>query len=65
MTVIQYLYIVKDYFKPTKNKDLEFIDFYLHVLFPASSELPERTVFAKNYKYLDLSNESVERKKKE
>lgn len=63
MTVIQYLDIVKDYFKPIKNKDLEFIDFYLHVLFPASSGLPEHAVFAKSYKDLDLPNESVERKK--
>ncbi len=63
MTVLEYLDIVEKYFKPVKNKDLEFIDFYLQVLFPASSGLPEHVVFAKNYGDLDLPNENTERKK--
>lgn len=63
MTVLEYLDIVEKYFKPIKNKDLEFIDFYLQVLFPASSGLPEHVVFAKDYSDLDLPNEKEGRKK--
>ena len=62
MTVLEYLDIVEKYFKPIKNKDLEFIDFYLQVLFPASSGLPEHVVFAKSYGDLDLPNENTDRK---
>ena len=63
MTVLEYLDIVEKYFEPIKNKDLEFIDFYLQVLFPASSGLPEHVVFAKDYNDLDLPNEKEGRKK--
>ena len=63
MTVLEYLDIVEKYFKPIKNKDLEFIDFYLQVLFPASSGLPEHVVFAKSSADLDLPNETKTRKK--
>ena len=62
MTVLEYLDIVEKYFKPIKNKDLEFIDFYLQVLFPASSGLPEHVVFAKSSADLDLPNETKTRK---
>lgn len=62
MTVLEYLDIVKKYFKPIKNKNLEFIDFYLQVLFPASSGLPEHVVFAKISADLDLPNETKTRK---
>ncbi|MGP9712872.1 LysM peptidoglycan-binding domain-containing protein, partial [Psychrobacter sp. AOP29-E1-7] len=63
MTVLEYLDIVEKYFEPIKNKDLEFIDFYLQVIFPASSGLPEHVVFAKDYNDLDLPNEKEGRKK--
>lgn len=62
MTVIQYLDVVEKYFEPIKNKDLEFIDFYLQVLFPISSGKPEHVVFAKDLSKLDLPNEKQSRK---
>lgn len=62
MTVLEYLDIVEKHFKSIKNKDLEFIDFYLQVLFPASSRLPEHVVFAKISADLDLPNETKTRK---
>ncbi|WP_352288086.1 LysM peptidoglycan-binding domain-containing protein [Psychrobacter sp. GW64-MNA-CIBAN-0177] len=62
MTVIQYLDVVEKYFQPIKNKDLEFIDFYLQVLFPISSGLPEHVVFASSLSKLDLPNEKQSRK---
>ncbi|WP_333614707.1 LysM peptidoglycan-binding domain-containing protein [Psychrobacter sp.] len=63
MTVLEYLNIVEKYFEPIRNKDLEFIDFYLQVLFPASSGIPEHVVFAKSSADLDLPNETKSRKK--
>ena len=62
MTVIEYLDFVEKYFEPIKNKDLEFIDFYLQVLFPVSSGKPEYVVFAKDLSKLDLPNEKQSRK---
>lgn len=54
MTQVQYLDLVKQYFLPLKGKDVSFIDFYLQVLFPASAERGEHTVFAKNKELLDV-----------
>jgi len=46
MTAIQQLDYVKRYFEPLKNKQVEFVDFYLQVLYPASAGKSEHTVFA-------------------
>ena len=64
MTEIQQLDLVKKYFEPLRGKRPEFIDFYLQVLFPASSGLPEHVVFAKYDYLLDRPNESKDLKDK-
>ncbi|NML70325.1 DUF4280 domain-containing protein [Chryseobacterium sp. RP-3-3] len=46
MTAIQQLDYVKKYFEPLRNKTVEFVDFYLQVLFPASSRKDDHIVFA-------------------
>ena len=56
MTPLEYLDIVKQYFLPLKDKDIAFIDFYLQVLFPASANREEHTVFAKNKNLLDVND---------
>ena len=56
MTVIEQLDYVKKYFKPQANKDLEFVDFYLQVLFPASSGKKEHVVFSKDGEGLDVND---------
>lgn len=53
MTAVQQLDYVKKYFEALKNKNVEFIDFYLQVLFPASSGLTEHVVFADSLNKLD------------
>ena len=46
MSEIKQLDYVKRYFEPLKNKKVEFVDFYLQVLFPASSLKEDHIVFA-------------------
>lgn len=69
MTEIQQLDYVEKYFQSLANKELEFVDFYLQVLFPASSGKAEHVVFAdskdklsnKNDKHADLRVSKYER----
>lgn len=58
MTEVEQLDLVHKYFKPKKGKKLEFIDFYLQVLFPVSSGKPEHVVFANHISKLDRKHES-------
>ena len=58
MDEINQLDLVKKYFEPKRNQELEFIDFYLQVLFPVSSGKAEHVVFANNTSKLDRKNES-------
>jgi hypothetical protein len=58
MTAIKQLDYVKKYFEPLRDIKLDFIDFYLQVLFPISSGKPEHVVFADSISKLDLINES-------
>lgn len=44
MTGVEQLEYVKKYFLPLKGKKLEFVDFYLQVLFPASMGKPDNHV---------------------
>lgn len=46
MTSIQQLDYVKKHFEPLRGKSVDFVDFYLQVLFPASSQKEEHIVFA-------------------
>jgi len=46
MTAVQQLDYVKKYFEPLRNKTVEFVDFYLQVLFPVSSRKDDHIVFA-------------------
>jgi murein DD-endopeptidase MepM/ murein hydrolase activator NlpD len=46
MSAIQQLNYVKKYFEPLRGKTVEFVDFYLQVLFPASSQKDDHIVFA-------------------
>ncbi|QII72246.1 LysM peptidoglycan-binding domain-containing M23 family metallopeptidase [Apibacter sp. B2966] len=49
MTALEQLDYVKKYFYPQRNKKLEFVDFYLLVLFPASMGKPDNhVVFSKD-----------------
>ena len=49
MTDIKQLDYVKKYFKPLKGKNLEFVDFYLQVLYPASmGKSDDHVVFSKD-----------------
>ena len=58
MDEIEQLDLVQKYFAPKRNQKLEFIDFYLQVLFPVSSGKPEHVVFADSINKLDRKNES-------
>ena len=53
MTEVQQLDYVKQYFNNLANKELEFVDFYLQVLFPASSGRAEHIVFAETKRELN------------
>ncbi|WP_435950798.1 LysM peptidoglycan-binding domain-containing protein [Psychrobacter sp. DM8] len=57
MDEINQLDLVKKYFEPKRDKKLEFIDFYLQVLFPVSSGKPDHVVFADSHSKLDFPNE--------
>ncbi len=57
MTVLQQLEYVRKHFRPLKGKSVEFVDFYLQVLFPASSGKSNHVVFSKEGVGLD-ENES-------
>ncbi|MBL3658993.1 SH3 domain-containing protein [Fulvivirga sediminis] len=49
MSELRQLDYVEKYFKPLKGKHVEFVDFYLQVLFPASMGKPDNhVVFSKN-----------------
>ena len=63
MTALEQLDYVKKYFEPLRGKNVEFIDFYLQVLFPASSMKSEHIVFAKSKKFLTSSKEKDTLKK--
>lgn len=63
MTALEQLDYVKKYFEPLRGKKVEFIDFYLQVLFPASSMKSEHIVFAKSMKLLTSTNEKDTLKK--
>lgn len=58
MSDIEYLNLVKQYFRPLKGKEVDFVDLYLQVLLPASAGKPDHAVFANSYKKLSFSNES-------
>lgn len=58
MTVIEQLDYVGKHFKPLKGKTVEFVDFYLQVLFPVSSGKPDHVVFSKDGKGLDSTESS-------
>ena len=57
MSEVQQLEYVEKYFKKLENKDLEFVDFYLQVLFPASSGVREHVVFADDKNKLSDKND--------
>jgi len=56
MSDLEQLDYVEKYFQSLKGKDVEFVDFYLQVLFPASSGKPEHVVFSKTGSGLDKSD---------
>lgn len=57
MTALEQLDYVKKYFYPQRNKKLEFVDFYLQVLFPASMGKPDNhVVFSKDGRGLDKND---------
>ena len=61
MTEVVQLDYVKKYFEELKGKKLEFVDFYLHILFPASSGRENHIVFAESLNKLTTRlNESEE-----
>ncbi|WP_289000273.1 TIGR02594 family protein [uncultured Psychrobacter sp.] len=62
MSEVKQLDLVKKYFEPKRNQKLEFIDFYLQVLFPVSSGKAEHVVFANSTSKLDRTNESLKLK---
>ena len=64
MTSLKQLDYVKKYFESQRNKKLEFIDFYLQVLFPVSSGKAEHVVFADEESKLDLPTENKKIKEK-
>ena len=63
MTALGQLDYVKKYFEPLKGRNVEFIDFYLQVLFPASSMKPDHIVFAKSIDSLKHTSEKESLKK--
>ncbi len=64
MSAVKQLDYVKKYFESLKGKKLEFVDFYLKVLFPVSSGLPDHVVFADSLKKLDRVSENEKLKNK-
>ena len=63
MTAIEQLYYVEKYFKPLKGKDVEFVDFYLQVLFPASMGKPDdHVVFSKDGTGLDKNDRNYKKR---
>jgi len=57
MTELEQLDYVKKYFEPLSNKDVEFVDFYLQVLFPASMGKPDdHVVFSRDGSGLDSND---------
>lgn len=63
MSEVQYLNLVKKYFRSLKGKDVEFVDLYLKVLLPVSAGKPNHAVFASSYSKLSrhggFKNESA------
>ncbi|MDN3692759.1 L,D-transpeptidase family protein [Chryseobacterium tructae] len=57
MTAVKQLDYVKKYFENIRNKDYEFVDFYLRILFPASMGKPdEHVVFSREGEGLNKSD---------
>ena len=53
LSELEYLELLKEYFKSLKGKNVDLGDLYLKVLFPASSGKPEHAVFADSKDKLD------------
>ncbi len=62
MTVLDQLDYVKQYFNPKAGKDMEFVDFYLHVLFPVSSGKKDHVVFSKDGEGLDVNDPNFKKR---
>ncbi|MCY0970401.1 M23 family metallopeptidase [Chryseobacterium wangxinyae] len=61
MTAVKQLDYVKQYFEPLRGKSVEVVDFYLQVLFPASSLKDEHIVFASSLKKLTTRTSESEK----
>ncbi|MCY0978697.1 hypothetical protein PGH12_10580 [Chryseobacterium wangxinyae] len=61
MTAVKQLDYVKQYFEPLRGKSVEFVDFYLQVLFPASSLKDEHIVFASSLKKITTRTSESEK----
>ena len=61
MTAIQQLDYVKKYFEPLRGKKVEFVDFYLQVLFPVSSLKEDHIVFAASLEKLTTRKSESEK----
>lgn len=61
MSALQQLDYVKKYFEPLRGRTVEFVDFYLQVLFPASSGKEEHIVFASSMDKLTTRVEESEK----
>ena len=61
MTAVRQLDYVKQYFEPLRGKSVEFVDFYLQVLFPASSLKDEHIVFASSLNKLTTRTSESEK----
>ena len=66
MSAVTQLGYVKKYFKNLKGKKLDFVDFYLQVLFPVSSGKPEHYVFGteRNRHLIGLPSDTPEIRQK-
>ena len=66
MSALTQLDYVKRYFNKLKGKKLDFVDFYLQVLFPVSSGQPEHFVFGtqENKNFIGLPNDTAEIRQK-
>ncbi|AZA54735.1 L,D-transpeptidase [Chryseobacterium sp. G0201] len=59
MSAVKQLDYVKKYFENIRNKDYEFVDLYLRILYPASMGKPDNhIVFSKNGKGLDKNDKN-------
>jgi len=61
MIDLKQLYYVKKYFSELKNKKIEFVDLYLHVIFPASvGKDDDHVVFSEKGEGLDKSDKNYD-----